>query len=354
MDASMLTTPPGAFTDRQRIAWVVYGSLHQISGGYIYDRLVVEQLRELGDTVTCLSLAPGADARPLLARADYDVVVGDELCFRELGPLFRAAPAGLWRVLLIHHLSAWEHPPGNARSELLALEKAAIDAADACVATSSVTADRLHRDGLARNLRVAEPGADRLPRPRSVTREPHDARVRLLFIGNVLPRKRVLELIQAVAGLRSAQLELVLVGTEVDAHYAAEVRAAIREGGIARRVHWLGSLDALGLVEQLALADALVLPSALEGYGMVLSEALWAAVPIIAARVGAAEQLVGQTGAGLLFDPHDRAGLASALANFVEDAALRSRLRHSACSKRDALPRWRDTALTLRAALKSR
>jgi len=35
-----------------RVAWVVYGSLDQVSGGYIYDRLVIEHLRMLGDSVT--------------------------------------------------------------------------------------------------------------------------------------------------------------------------------------------------------------------------------------------------------------------------------------------------------------
>ncbi len=43
-----------------RIAWVVYGSLDQVSGGYIYDRLVVEQLRAAGDRVTILSLERNA------------------------------------------------------------------------------------------------------------------------------------------------------------------------------------------------------------------------------------------------------------------------------------------------------
>ena len=48
----------------RRIAWVVYGSLEQVSGGYIYDRLIVEQLRALGDSVTVISLTPGASDLP--------------------------------------------------------------------------------------------------------------------------------------------------------------------------------------------------------------------------------------------------------------------------------------------------
>ena len=50
-----------------RVAWVIYGSLDQVSGGYIYDRLVVEQLRALGDRVTIVSLEPNGGSLPALA-----------------------------------------------------------------------------------------------------------------------------------------------------------------------------------------------------------------------------------------------------------------------------------------------
>jgi glycosyltransferase involved in cell wall biosynthesis len=334
-----------------RIAWLVYGSLDQVSGGYIYDRLVVEQLRALGDRVTVISLEPNDASLPTLGSQDYDVVLGDELCFRELGPLFRAAPAGLRRVLLIHHLTAWEHAPGASRDQLLALEKAAIDAADACIATSHVTADRLRHEQLTRRVLVAEPGADRFARPASAGQEPGSTRLRLLFVGNILPRKRVLELAQAFAELSNEHAELVLVGAELSPDYAREVRAVIAHAGLTARVHWLGSLTGAGVAEQLALAEVLVLPSALEGYGMVLSEALWSGVPIIAARVGAAEELVSRTSAGLLYAPDDANGLGATLARFVGDRELRSTLRSAAGLAAEQLPRWRDTALAVRATL---
>jgi glycosyltransferase involved in cell wall biosynthesis len=334
-----------------RIAWVVYGALDQVSGGYIYDRLVVEQLRDLGDSVTVVSLSPGQVELPQLLAADFDVVVGDELCFRELLPLFQGAASGPRRVLLIHHLTAWEHPVGPERDALLALESAVIDAADRCVATSHVTADRLYAEGLARRAAVAEPGADRMPRPDTGGQEPSSVLLRLLFVGNILRRKRVLELCEAFGNLTYSSAELVLVGSELEPDYAAEVRAAVARAGVAHRVRFLGPLPAEGVAEQLAQADVLVLPSLLEGYGMVLSEALWASVPIIAARVGAAEQLVGQTGAGMLYEPDDPFALGAALSTFVSDGALRSRLRDRAWCAAEVLPRWRDTALALRAVL---
>ena len=333
-----------------RVAWVVYGSLEQVSGGYIYDRLVVEHLRALGDTVTVVSLTPGAEL-PVLDATQLDVVVGDELCFRELLPLFSALP-GARRVLLIHHLSAWEKPPGAEREQLLGLERAVIAAADAHVATSHVTADRLHAERLANRVFVAEPGADRLPRPATGGQEPCGALLRLLFVGNILERKRVLDLCEVFADLPCANSELVLVGTEaLEPGYAAAVRAFVASAGVSARVRFLGPLPAQGVAEQLALADALILPSALEGYGMVLSEALWASVPVIAARVGAAEQLVGETSAGLLYEPSDPGALRATLGAFVSDADLRARLRSRAWQAAERLPRWRDTALCVRRVL---
>lgn len=333
-----------------RVAWIVYGSLEQISGGYIYDRLVVEELRSLGDQVTVISLERGATALPRLSADDFDVVVGDELCFRELLPLFQRGPAPR-RVLLIHHLSAWEHALGPERASILELESALMTAADVCVATSHVTADRLYAEQLALRVHVAEPGADRMPRSETAGQEPSGARVRLLFVGNLLRRKRVLELCEAFGNLSTLGVELVLVGAELEPDYAAEVRRRIEHHGVRDRVRFLGPLAAEAVAEQLSLADALVLPSALEGYGMVLSEALWASVPVIAARVGAAEQLVNRTSAGLLYEPDDDAALGATLTAFVADPALRRRLREAAWRAAEILPRWRDTALALRATL---
>ena len=226
-----------------------------------------------------------------------------------------------------------------------------MDAADACVATSAVTADRLHAEGLARRVHVAEPGADRLSRPQSGGQEPSGARLQLLYVGNILRRKRVLELCQAFSRLLTESVELVLVGAELEPDYAVEVRALVVSAQVQQRVRFRGPLPEVGVEQQLALADALVLPSALEGYGMVLSEALWAAIPVIAARVGAAEKLVGMTDAGLLYEPDDPGGLAATLGAFVGDPALRRKLRRAAWQAAETLPRWRDTALALRATL---
>ena len=329
-----------------RIAWIVYGSIGQTSGGYIYDRKVIEGLRDQGDRVDVISLEPGS-ARDSIILEGYEVVVADELCFAEVGPIFRGLPGGPLRVLLVHHLSAWE----SSEPAVLVLERDALAAADVCIATSGFTRGRLLAEGLASEVSVAEPGADRLP---LVARRETQG-LRLLFIGNLIPRKRVLELLTAFGELDAPDAELVLIGDpERDSNYAAQLKSLVaHSSALNGRVRITGLLDDHELADELAGASALVLPSALEGYGIVLGEALHAGVPLIAARVGAAEDLIARTQAGLSFLPGDARALAGVLGEFVSKAALRAKLEARASSAAATLPTWRETVSRFRSTLLS-
>src|SRR5262249_3539688 len=127
--------------------------------------------------------------------------------------------------------------------------------------------------------------------------------VRLLFVGAIIPRKRVLDLVHAFSLLPHSRdhAELRLVGSKShDPAYAATVeREASRAGGVAL----LGEIDESTLARELANADALVIPSSLEGYGIVATEAVHAGLPVIAARSdGLAEALALCAEAALLVD----------------------------------------------------
>ncbi|WP_437586407.1 glycosyltransferase family 4 protein [Sorangium sp. So ce1000] len=340
-----------------RIAWVVYGALDQTTGGYIYDRLVVERLRRRGDVVEVVSLDPAPRSRALaglalarrLARIDPAVVVGDELCFPELGPAFAPLPRRIARVLLVHHLTAWELPPGARRTALALVEAAVIRLCDAHLATSATTAARLRREHGVDRVDVATPGADRLPlRPRAAR---DGGPVRLAFVGSFIPRKGLLELLAAFERVGSARATLVLVGDAArDPAYGERVRRAIDGSAhLGSRVAVRGVLDDEALAAALAETDALVLPSQLEGYGMVLTEAIRAGVPVLAARAGAIAEVVQDGAEALLWD--DGEGLVRALSRFIEDGALRASMSRAAALRAPALPTWDGTAAAVSAAL---
>jgi len=139
---------------------------------------------------------------------------------------------------------------------------------------------------------------------------------------------------------------------ERDRAYAAEVaRKVATTPALAARVRLAGALDDRALAAELARAGALVLPSLLEGYGMVLGEALFAGVPVIAADRGAAVDLVAATRAGLLFDASAPAALCETLRAFVRDAALRERLRRAAAAAGARLPKWGEAVSRFRETL---
>ena len=97
-----------------------------------------------------------------------------------------------------------------------------------------------------------------------------------------------------------------------------------------------------------AAADLLVLPSRHETYAMVATEALARGVPVLATDVGGVREALGATAQGalpgLLVPPDDPLSLAAALRDWLEDPALRARLRLLASERRTSLETWDDTA----------
>jgi glycosyltransferase involved in cell wall biosynthesis len=333
-----------------RIAWIVYGALEQPTGGYIYDAAIVSRLRAAGDWLEIVSIAAGSDPAQLahtLMDARCDAIVGDALASRELGGALPRCEGRAARVLLVHHLTSWECEVHNAPA-LREEEARAIAASDQLVATSAWTAGRLASE-YGRTPEVVAPGSDRLERLGRVRGA--DERVVLTFVGGIVPRKRLALLLEAM-DRASPNLELRVIGDLArDQAYAASICDSLESRqGLRKRVAVLGLVDNHTLAREFALADALVLPSSLEGYGMVLSEALHAGVPVIATRGGPIPEIVGQGDCALLFDG-DANALAVELTRFGSEPVLRERMRVAAEARALVLPTWDQAAASFRNVL---
>ncbi|MBI3003324.1 MAG: glycosyltransferase family 4 protein, partial [candidate division NC10 bacterium] len=97
-----------------------------------------------------------------------------------------------------------------------------------------------------------------------------------------------------------------------------------REAGVSERVRFLGWREDIPRI--LAALSVFVLPSANEGMGMVLVEAMAMGVPVVATRVGGIPSVVPDGECGLLVEPGDVAGLAGAVAKLLADPALAARM----------------------------
>jgi glycosyltransferase involved in cell wall biosynthesis len=323
-----------------RVAWLVYGDVSQPTGGYIYDRLVIEGLRGLGDEVEV------ADPRDASMVVDIDAVVGDMLCARELGRAFGRVPRGTTRVLLVHHLVSWEAGCDD-RDGMRAREARVIAASDHVVATSPWTAARLRGAYADPPIDVVVPGADRLPlHPRACR---GDGTIELLFVGSIIARKRLPMLLDAIEQLADPRLSLTMVGdVGREREHAQSIAKRVAVSPVLRAcVTAVGVVDDDALARRMALADALVLPSSLEGYGIVLTEALRAGLPVLAAREAARAAGICDGGATLVFD--DAPGFSEALRRFIRDPSLRAAMKGAA--RGSLLPNWYETIFAFRKVL---
>ena len=151
---------------------------------------------------------------------------------------------------------------------------------------------------------------------------------RLLFLGQWLWAKGTRYLIEAFSRLAKDDptLELHCVGTRV----SAETVLSDALPGLRGRLRVTPTIDRVAVREQLIQADVFVFPSLSEGSSLALLEAMAAALPIVATRVGAAPDLLTDGESALLVPPGDAEALASALRRVVDDGALRARLGEGA------------------------
>jgi glycosyltransferase involved in cell wall biosynthesis len=280
-----------------RVALWVYGDLGQPTGGYVYDRIVVDGLRAAGDDVHVLD--PRTREPP---PNDVDVVIGDALCAPELGALFAGAPSAATTVLLVHHMPSWEVERTD-REACRAVEVSAVGAASEIIATSEATARRLALEYPGRQAVVVPPGADRLPRVGPAPQADGEGCLRLLFVGSLVPRKRLPLLLDAVERLGGGSWRLEVIGDPGrDLAHASDLRSRVEGSAILRpRVLFRGVVHDTELAIALGAADALILPSSLEGYGIVLGEALAAGLPVIVSRAVADAAQLATDDAALVF-----------------------------------------------------
>jgi glycosyltransferase involved in cell wall biosynthesis len=109
--------------------------------------------------------------------------------------------------------------------------------------------------------------------------------------------------------------------------------------GFEKRVQVLGAVSDSELISLYTQADAFVLASLFEGYGMVYAEAMAYGLPIIATRGGAIPDTVPSE-AGLLVSPGDVPALTAALKSVIEDAPFRARLSSGAFRAAAQQPTW--------------
>ena len=347
------------------VVWVVPGPLGQATGGYLYDARMVNELAALGWEVGVLDV--GARAWPLdpvgagvlvhaLGQRAWDAVVFDELAHPVMVvgvPWLRAAGAATGAALVgvVHHLRASEPAPAGRRWLARQTERTALARLDRVVCTSRYTAGTV-RDLVGEHVSivVVPPGFDTqtvdfTASDRAARRPGVAGSLRVLMVAHWTPRKGILTALRVLA-LCPPGMTLDLVGDPTrDPAYARRVVAALRHPSLAGRVRAHGVVSTERLAELYAEADAYLLASTHEGYGMVLAEALRAGLPVVATRVGAVLELLREDSGAELVARGDAGAMVRALGRLANDPTARADRAALAAARGRRLPTWRESAI---------
>jgi glycosyltransferase involved in cell wall biosynthesis len=354
------------------VGLLIYGSLDTVSGGFIYDRNLVRYLREAGDRVEVIALSwrgygrslldnlnPGLNRR--LQQTAFDVLLEDELvhpsCFWLNQRLRSRISSPL--VAIVHHLRSRERHPAWITRLYRRVEKRYLASVDGCICVSKTTAQDVEDVvGRARPLVVASPGRDGLPG--AVTPEEIMARAtapgpfRIIFVGNLIPRKELHTLLTALANLCRDDWRLTVAGSpDLDAAYAQAIRHQIQAAGLSPRVTLLGALPAPELAAHCAASHLLAVPSSYEGFGIAYLEGMHFGLPAIAGTAGAARELIRHDYNGFLAPPGDATALGRYISLLMEDRELLKRLSLAAHREAKSHSTWDESAALSRAFLQS-
>ncbi len=378
------------------IGLIIYGSLDTLSGGYLYDRKLVEYLRAQGDTVEIISLPwrnyaahltdnlsfrlptglPTSGLRTsglrtsvrnnsiekwteVRAPDQFDILIQDELNH----PSLIAANMGKHPypvVSLVHHLRCSELRPKWQNDLYRIVEKKYLQSVDGFIFNSQTTQGVVN--GLVQHGKpsiVAYPPTDRFGA--MVTEEEIIERavapeLRILFLGNVMFRKGLHTLIDAVqqlAQIGNSRYAVDVVGSlTIEPAYAKAMQDKVTVHGLSSIVHFHGPLNNEPLIEKLKQSHVLVVPSSYEGFGIVYLEGMGFGLPAIGTNLGAAREVIADGVDGFVVGAGSAVELAERLKVLAEQRGTLIRMSQAARERFLRQPTWEQTAESIRQFLK--
>jgi glycosyltransferase involved in cell wall biosynthesis len=196
----------------------------------------------------------------------------------------------------------------------------------------------------AEKLTVVPYGVDRAlapgPKPEALARRlgVADSPV-ALFLGSLEPRKNLMFLLdvwQEVARTRTDAKLIVAGGGPLLRELQTRARASKLESSVV----FTGHVPAAEKLDYYRLADMLVFPSTMEGFGLVVAEAMSCGLPVLISSRGSLPELIVPAAGGLVADPTDRDAFVRGILTLLGDATIRRRFGTANRERVERLFRW--------------
>ncbi len=336
-----------------RVLFVIPGDINLPTGGYRYDREIINAWKTTGVDIKLISINGNypfpseAEKQDAIAQVDTfpkaDIAVVDGL-LGGISPGFLQKLCKIMPVVaLIHHPLCLENGLDEATAQSLKQsEKQGLEFISNIITTSPTTSktvaelfgfntDKIH---------TVLPGVDR-----SATSTGNDDRtINLLCVGSVIKRKGHKDLLLALSKLTHLDWRLDCIGsTNFDKILFDELQMIIKQEKLTGKIKFHGGVTEEALEKACSKTDVFVLPSLFEGYGMAYAEAIVRGIPVIGTIAGAIPETVPEN-CGILVKPSDVSSLANALETMISNETLRAQYKNNAIVEEPNFPTWKNSA----------
>ena len=343
------------------IGLIIYGSLDNLTGGWLYDRLLVENLRGRGHTVDVIAfeqrgyvpnMADNLSRRLYrrLVKSDYQLLLQDSLVHPSLIFLNRYIKSrhAVTPVTIVHQVLCRQPLSRFKQLFYRAVEQRYFRSVDGFIFNSDTT--RANVEILVgRNIPavVAPPGGDRLGCLSAGTgintRSRRSGPLRLITVCNLTPNKGVLQLIEGLSRLPPEIWRLELVGSlSMDRAYVNRIKSLVARVGLENRIEMPGPLDGDNLAEKLKASQVFVLPFSYEGFGIACLEAMAWGLPVVGSSRGALKEYIRDGINGILIPPGDAEALVRHVRELHDDRARLAACSREALKTYHSRPTWQD------------
>jgi glycosyltransferase involved in cell wall biosynthesis len=350
-----------------RVGLVIYGRLDTLSGGYLYDRQLVSYLQAQGDRVEVVSIPWRSYSQHLLDNLSgdlidqllelpVDILLQDELNHPSLFYLNRRIIGTINYpiISIVHHLRRSESNPRWKKLIYTAVEKSYLNSVDGFIFNSQDTRRSVHDlVGADSNSIVAYPAGDRhkpnLSQGMIEKRAHQEGPLQILFLGNVIPRKGLHNLLAALGKIETKDWNLSVVGSlEFDPKYAQNIKQSVQAYGLTNKVRLCGSLDDGQLDEMMLNSHILVVPSYHEGFGIAYLEGMGFGLPAIGTTSGGAAEIITNDVNGYLVPSENVQMLAECIVGIIDDRETLTRMSWKARERYLRHPSWENSMECIR------
>ena len=353
-----------------RILLVIYGNINQISGGYLYDKIVIEYLKKKGDMVDIFEIQPkfyllsmfdnffNKNLQKILKNNNYDLIIIDELVAPSVFFLILINKNKKKILTLVHHLKISEKINFIFKFFAFFIEKILLNNSEYLVVNSNTTLKICKK--LLKNDKktlVCKPGYKILTKSQKYYQLPSNFKdkVILLSVGNVIKRKNHLFLIECLKEIKNLDWAFIIVGNNnLNKNYTNKILKKIKKYKLEKQIIFTGRIEDEYLIDIYQQSNIFVFPSLYEGYGIVLAESLSFGLPFVGFDCGALNEVVfdsfsrnynniSKNICGFLLKRNDKKEFNECLKNLISNKELRNKMSNNCEKILQQIPDWDET-----------